>query len=73
MKAIGTRNKPPKTKRIIFSSMSAGKPIIVISVISAIVISASVISVSLALRFPEISRGRGACIKNIEIQVQMLK
>ncbi|GAG60628.1 unnamed protein product [marine sediment metagenome] len=53
--------------------MSAGKPIIAISVISAIVISASVISVSLALRFPEISRGRGACIKNIEIQVQMLK
>ena len=54
--------------------MSPDKPINVTSAIRPIVINDSVISGSnLAFCFPEISMGRGACIKNIEIQVRILK
>lgn len=48
----------------------------IISVSSVIIVSAisvSVILISLTLGFLGISCGRGACIKNSEIQTQMLK
>ena len=53
--------------------MSVDKPINVTIDIRPIVIIVSVINGSLAFSFPGISLGRGACIKNIEIQVRMLK